>query len=393
MPNKAPGPNGEELPAGLTYDAAKGRFRIQPRPGMPRESAGTHKGRALAMLKRRRREIRSGAPRVNAPQRSKTLDALAKSWFQSQDADDVPSLRAAYKQYQMHLAPQLGKLPPDDVRHGQVLDVLVLGAYKTAGLSAASVHNLRGTLSAIYEHGRFRELCDENPCARLKRRLPSKSNQHRPCFSDAEALQLFTDGRILEAWRVFYSLAGIGGLRLGEVAGLRWRDYDRSTPVLGSLFVHVQYNDRPLKTAKGDDTKERMVPVHPVLASILAQWKLGGFAQAYGRAPTADDRIIPDARNMQALTVGVVSKRARKDCAAIGLPNKGVHGLRRHFITYARAGGARHDVLERVTHNAKGTILDTYTDAEGLWPALCEAVQCLRVTLPASSRTQARTQA
>ncbi len=163
--------------------------------------------------------------------------------------------------------------------------------------------------------------------------------------------------------------------------------------MLGSLFVHCQYDDRRLKTATGDDDKERMVPAHPVLASTLAQWKLGGFAQVYGRPPTADDRIIPDARNMQALTMGIVSKRAPKDCAALGIPNKGMHGLRRFFVTYTRAGGARPDVLERITHNAKGTILDTYTDAEGLWSALCEAVQCLQVILPGSSRTQARTQA
>jgi integrase len=389
MPKKAPGPNGEELPDGLTFDAAKGRFRIQPRPGMPRESAGTHKGRALALLKRRRREIRSGAPRVNAPQRPKTLNALAKHWFESQDADDVPSLRAAYRQYQLHIAPRLGTLAPDDVRPVQLLDVLVLGAYETSGLSAASVHNLRGTLSAIYEHGRFRELCDENPCARLRGKLPSKSKQHRPCYTGTEAVQLFTDDRIPEAWRVFYALAGLAGLRMGEVAGLRWKDYNRDALGLGSLFVHVQYDDRRLKTATGDDDKERMVPVHPVLASILAQWKLSGFAHVYERPPTADDRIVPDARDMKALTVGVVSKRAPKDCAAIGIPNKGMHGLRRFFVTCTRVGGARPDVLERITHNAKGTILDTYTDAEGLWSALCESVQCLQ--LP--PRTQLRTQA
>jgi integrase len=389
MPKKSPGPHGEELPDGLTYDAAKGRFRIQPRPGMRRESAGTSKGRALAMLKRRRHEIQSGALNVKAPRRPKTLDALAKSWFESQDAKEVPSLQAAYRQYEMHIAPQLGKLPPDDVRPAQVLDVLVLGAYETSGLSAASVHNLRGTLSAIYEHGRFRELCDENPCLRLRGKLPSKRKQHRPCYSVAEAVQLFTDERIPEAWRVFYALAGLAGLRMGEVAGLRWKDYDRAAPVLGSLSVHCQYDDRRLKTATGDDDKERTVPVHPVLASTLAQWKLSGFAHVYRRPPTADDRIVPDARNMGALTVGVVSKRAPRDCATIGIPAKGMHGLRRFFVTYTRAGGARPDVLERITHNAKGTILDTYTDAEGLWSALCESVQCLQ--LP--PRTQLRTQA
>jgi integrase len=283
----------------------------------------------------------------------------------------------------------LGKRKPDDIRPAEALQVLVGGAYETAGLSAASVHNLRGTLGAIYEHGRFYELNDENPCARLKGKLPPKRKQHRPCYSDAEAVQLFTDHRIPEAWRVFYSLAGLAGLRSGEVAGLRWSDLDLKAPELGSLFVHCQYDDRPLKTATGDDSKERVVPVHPTLRATLAQWKLSGFAQAYGRPPTDEDRIVPDARSMGALTTGIVSKRAPKDCKTLGIENKGMHGLRRFFVTYARRGGARPDVLERVTHNAKGGIIDTYTDADGMWSALCEAVQCLQ--LP--PRTQLRTQA
>lgn len=247
-------------------------------------------------------------------------------------------------------------------------------------------------MSAIYEHGRFRELCDSNPCTRLKGKLPSKRKQHRPCYSDTEAVQLISNDRIPEEWRMFHALAGLAGLRSGEVAGLRWSDLDLKAPLLGSLFVHCQYEDKPLKTATGDDGKERMVPVHPTLRAILARWKLSGFPQLYGRPPTDDDRIVPDARNMRALTTGIVSKRAPKDCATVGSPNKGMHGLRRFFITYSRRNGARPDVLERVTHNASGGIIDTYTNADRMWSALCEAVQCLQVTLPAPSRTQARTQ-
>ena len=39
-------------------------------------------------------------------------------------------------------------------------------------------------------------------------------------------------------------------------------------------------------------------------------------------------------------------------------------------------------MLERVTHNASGDTLDVYTDADGIWPALCEAVLCLKVQWP-----------
>ena len=92
--------------------------------------------------------------------------------------------------------------------------------------------------------------------------------------------------------------------------------------------------------------------------------------------------MCPDARTMQALTPGRTSKAPDADCPAVGIPDKGNHALRRYFITYARRGGARKDMLERVTHNASGDILDVYTDADGIWPALCEAVLCLKVRWP-----------
>jgi hypothetical protein len=39
-------------------------------------------------------------------------------------------------------------------------------------------------------------------------------------------------------------------------------------------------------------------------------------------------------------------------------------------------------MLERVTHNGSGDILDVYTDPDGIWPALCEAVLWLKVQWP-----------
>ena len=111
----------------------------------------------------------------------------------------------------------------------------------------------------------------------------------------------------------------------------------------------------------------------PELARVLRRWKLHGFAERYGRPPRPEDFICPDARTMQALTPGRTSKAPDTDCPALGIPDKGNHALRRYFITYARRGGARKDMLERVTHNARGDILDVYTAADGIWPALCEA--------------------
>jgi hypothetical protein len=42
--------------------------------------------------------------------------------------------------------------------------------------------------------------------------------------------------------------------------------------------------------------------VHPTLAAMLAEWKLGGWAQLIGRAPGSDDVIVllpPDATELR----------------------------------------------------------------------------------------------
>jgi hypothetical protein len=62
-----------------------------------------------------------------------------------------------------------------------------------------------------------------------------------------------------------------------------------------------------------------------------------------------------------------------------GVPNKGSHGLRSLTIPAARSGGARSDVLERITHNAKGEVIDASTSWE--WSTLCGEVTKLEVDL------------
>jgi hypothetical protein len=56
-----------------------------------------------------------------------------------------------------------------------------------------------------------------------------------------------------------------------------------------------------------------------------------------------------------------------------------VHDTRYTFISLARRDGARKDVLERITHNATGDVVDRYTTFD--WAPLCEAVACLRLSL------------
>ena len=130
--------------------------------------------------------------------------------------------------------------------------------------------------------------------------------------------------------------------------------------------------------------KERFVPVHPALAKALAQWRLSGFAQLYGRPPTDDDFIVPDPSTMGARTRSKAGKDHRGDVEAFGIYQRGrlTHGLRRWFISACRNASARREVIELMTHNAKGEVIDAYTSWE--WSTLCDEISKLEVDLEAT---------
>ena len=150
------------------------------------------------------------------------------------------------------------------------------------------------------------------------------------------------------------------GAPFGEAAALKWRHDDPTQTPLGRLLITASsdVHKREEKRVKTELTRE--VPVHPVLARLLAEWKLRGWAETMGRAPTPDDLIVPsrEGRNRNANTT---VRRFHKDLQRLGLRKRRQQDMRRTFISLARTDGARADVLERVAHAPRGDIMNLYT--------------------------------
>ena len=104
---------------------------------------------------------------------------------------------------------------------------------------------------------------------------------------------------------------------------------------------------RKEKTTKAQ--RPRQVPVHPVLAAILADWKLSGWARSMGRPHTADDLIAPGPGG-RPWTVLTALKRFYKDLELLGLRRRHVHCTRRTFVSLCRDAGARGEILRWITH-------------------------------------------
>ncbi|MGB3123658.1 MAG: hypothetical protein WBB95_07620, partial [Pseudomonas sp.] len=88
-----------------------------------------------------------------------------------------------------------------------------------------------------------------------------------------------------------------------------------------------------------------------------------------------------DPATMGARTQNKAGKNHRADVEELGfyVPGRLTHGLRRWFISACRNASARREVIELMTHNAKGEVIDAYTSWE--WSTLCDEISKLEVDL------------
>jgi len=146
-------------------------------------------------------------------------------------------------------------------------------------------------------------------------------------YSRAELEMLIVDPRVAVDHQVFYGLQGIGGLRNGEAAGLRWRHYKPEMKPLGQLVIATSYDKGRIKTGQ---TRLLLLPVHPTLAALLAEWKLHGWPEMMGRQPTPDDLMVPLPAGPR-VALGTMRtkchsyKRLRTDLKTLGLRHRCGH--------------------------------------------------------------------
>lgn len=366
-----------------TFMAGEGADRRQEQ-----EYAGTTKRQALELSAKREREVRDGTYSKEHRTAAVTVAAYAKTWGENRTNKTASDDRSRLRD---HVIPHIGHMRLADVEPKTIRDLIAkLG--KIGAIEPATIHNVYGTVSTMFRTAVFEKLIPATPCVLLKKMLPSVPNKQKEIYEKTDLRKLVTVDRIPLDRRTFYALLGLTAMRHGEGAGRRWRDWDPKTPILGCLHVDTQYYDEPLKSPDGEE-RPRRVPVHPTLALILQHWKDVGFPQLFGRAPRPEDFIVPSRRGPQycrtvrrslANLTETREKKGRSghrlsDCDAAGVTPLTIHRLRDTCISHARRDGARKDVFERISHNAKGDIVDGYTLFD--WAPLCEAMLALRFEL------------
>jgi len=175
-------------------------------------------------------------------------------------------------------------------------------------------------------------------------------------FKDKEVVALISDLLVPEDRRVLYAILFLTGVRFGETAALRWSDYDDECQPLGKLHVSASYSTRHKQVKSTKTGVVREVPVHPLLAAILADWRDQGWPRLTGREVEPDELIVPSRgqgkREPGHRSVNHMLKKFRGDCGKLKIPERRQHDSRRTLISLARAGGANADALKVLTHVA-----------------------------------------
>lgn len=142
------------------------------------------------------------------------------------------------------------------------------------------------------------------------------------------------------------------GMRIGELAGLRWSDVDlRAGIITLSDNRHSGKAQRTgaVRTTKGRRT--RRIDLHPELRLVLDALPRRADGRVFGGpkgGPVRPDKVL---KVLKRDLIDALKERFSTPAGEIGFEHGGVHSFRHYFVTEAFLGGASEgEVMEWVGH-------------------------------------------
>ncbi len=317
---------------------------------------------------------------------SPTVLAYAREWIKKQRYESAPKDAARIELY-VAKGPLTERLL-SELRPRHILEFITwLGDQPSTRGGTLAPRTIRGAYDVLrrsLDAAVIDELLAANPCSPIRGRLPSIEDKDPTAretwlYAREDIAKLLTDVRIWPVRRVCYALQFLTGMRVGELAVLRWRDYDPTMKPLGRLTIRRAVKSVSGREAQTKTSAVKLVPVHPTLATMLDAWRATGWAAYMGRAPKADDLVAPN-KDGRVRNTNRQNRDLGRDCARIGVEHRHQHAMRHTFITLVQDDGADGQVIRWITHAPPRTAFDSYTRAQ--WNRLCEELLKLRIELP-----------
>jgi integrase len=247
------------------------------------------------------------------------------------------------------LLPQWERFQLQDIKTIQV--ELWLRRLALAKSSCAKIRNL---MSVIFNHACRYELFDLNPIRLVRQGSKRKTP---PSVLTPSEIKLLLD-RLAARERILVLLAASTGLRQSELFGLKWCDIDFELKTMNVTRSIVCGVVGPCKT----ESSQKPVPLHPVVADNLAEWR------ACRRYRKPDDWVFASARHRGRTPYwgpAILRKYIQPVALEAGIQKRiGWHTFRHTYSTLLRSVGTEFKVMqELLRHASLRSTLDVYTQA------------------------------
>lgn len=260
-----------------------------------------------------------------------------------------PGVVRAYEQsFRTYVLPTLGENTRlGDLRRADVQRAV--DRWAAIPLSPSTVRNTVNALRALCRYSLRRGDLAVNPTADLE--LPRVKSRRDHVVGPADGLRLIA--ALSAEDRAVYATAMFGGLRLGELRALRWKDVDLDG---GKIRVERSWDRIEGPVAPKSDAGRRTVPIAKPLRAVLAAYQ----------------RSCPWADNAEGLAFGqtfdrpfndkALRARAIKRWKAAGLDPIGLHEARHTAASWYIGAGVNLKLVSTIMGHASIAItLDVYS--------------------------------
>jgi integrase len=221
-------------------------------------------------------------------------------------------------------------------------------------LAKSSCAKIRNLMSVLFNHARRYELFDRNPIYLVRQ---SAKRRTAPAVLMPAEIKALVEGLGLRE-RTLVLLAASTGLRQSELFGLKWGDIDFDQGAMSVTRSIVYGVVGPCKT----ESSQKPVPLHPILAEALKQWRK---RTTYTKL---DDWIFASKRYRGRRPYwgqAILRRYIRPIAQSVGIQRRfGWHTFRHTYSTLLRSVGTEFKVMqELLRHSSFRSTLDVYTQA------------------------------
>ena len=224
------------------------------------------------------------------------------------------------------------------------------------GLSPTTVRGIHAALHQALRAAVDQGLMPGNPAEQAE---PPKIVHKALRILSQEQMEIFLAAVDRDpVWRDFFYTELTTGLRLGEICGLMWSDFDGRKGTLSvSRTLHKEKGGRLVAGDTKTYAGTRMILLPSTTAERLTERKKHSYSQW----------IFPNPLRPEApLNPSTAYHQMKKILQEAGLPELRFHDLRHTFATHALASGVDAKTLSGILGHTKASFtLDTYTHTTG----------------------------